>query len=290
MGIAPRKQSNPGCYLYTEATRFLLRLDVNPPFITSPNLTGQCQDARLNCTVMKRSFPSRERAHDGFDCQKHCVVRLGALAVRSVATALKTKYPELGISIEAIRTTGDKERDIPLPQIGGKGLFTVELERALAEGRVDICVHSMKDVQTVIPDGLGIVSTLRRADARDALVSYGKQTFSQLASGSRVGTGSLRRMAQLRTLRSDLEYVDLRGNLDTRISKALSGELDAVVLAAAGIDAWVGGEDHMRFPIDMMIACSRTRCIASSASRTEDGGDSRGDCDFARSFVKAERP
>ncbi len=141
----------------------------------------------------------------------------------------------LPVELKIIKTTGDKILDVPLNKVGGKGLFTKELEVELMAGTVDLCVHSMKDVPTELPEGLFISATPARVDPRDALVSGKGYTLETLPQGARVGTSSLRRIAQVRNLRPDVEIVDVRGNLDTRMRKAETGELDVVILAAAGI-------------------------------------------------------
>jgi len=141
----------------------------------------------------------------------------------------------LPVELKIIKTTGDKILDVPLAKVGGKGLFTKELEVELAAGTVDLCVHSMKDVPTELPEGLYIAATPKRVDPRDALVSGKGYTLDTLPQGGRVGTSSLRRVAQVRALRPDVEIVDVRGNLDTRMRKAEDGEVDVVILASAGI-------------------------------------------------------
>ncbi len=141
----------------------------------------------------------------------------------------------LPVEIKVIRTTGDKILDVPLAKVGGKGLFTKEIEVELADGRVDLAVHSMKDVPTELPEGLVIAAMPPRADPRDAIVSGERYDLESLPQAARVGTSSLRRCSQLRALRPDVVIVDVRGNLDTRMRKAETGELDAVILAAAGI-------------------------------------------------------
>jgi hydroxymethylbilane synthase len=134
--------------------------------------------------------------------------------------------------IEIIKTTGDKILDVPLNKVGGKGLFTKEIEEALLDGRVDLAVHSMKDLPTILPKGLTIAAIPKRADQRDAIVG-GK--LRNLKPGAVVGTSSLRRIAQLKMLRRDLDVRSIRGNVDTRINKVERGEYDAIVLAAAGL-------------------------------------------------------
>jgi len=124
---------------------------------------------------------------------------------------------------------------VPLAKVGGKGLFTKELEVELMAGTVDLCVHSMKDVPTDLPEGLVMAGIPAREDARDIMISHSGAGFNELPQGARVGTSSLRRIAHVRSLRPDIEIVDVRGNLDTRMRKAEDGELDAVILAAAGI-------------------------------------------------------
>ncbi len=141
----------------------------------------------------------------------------------------------LPVELKIIKTTGDKILDVPLAKVGGKGLFTKELEVELMAGTVDLCVHSMKDVPTELPEGLYISSMPKRVDPRDALVSGAGYTLETLPEGAKVGTSSLRRIAQVRGLRPDVEIVDVRGNLDTRMKKAENGELDVVILASAGI-------------------------------------------------------
>ena len=142
----------------------------------------------------------------------------------------------LPVEITKIKTTGDKILDVPLAKVGGKGLFTKEIEVELLAGTVDLAVHSMKDVPTELPDGLVMAATPPRADARDVIVSAQADAgLSTLPEGARLGTSSLRRRAQVLALRPDLDIVDVRGNLDTRMRKAEEGEVDAVVLAAAGI-------------------------------------------------------
>ncbi|MSR23202.1 MAG: hydroxymethylbilane synthase [Gemmatimonadetes bacterium] len=150
----------------------------------------------------------------------------------------------LRVHLRRIRTTGDIVGDRPLAEFGGKGLFTKELDHALLAGEVDLAVHSMKDLPAELPEGLSIGAVPEREDPRDVLIgALGREVSLQtLPEGARVGTGSLRRVALLRALRPDLEVVALRGNVDTRIEKVDEGELDAVVLAAAGIRRLGWGE------------------------------------------------
>ena len=161
----------------------------------------------------------------------------GSALARWQAESVRTNLGEAEFSAELvlIRTSGDREQAAPLRSLGGKGIFIKELEDALLEDRVDMAVHSMKDVPTEIPAGLLIAAVCRREDVRDALVSRGGLTLDQLPGGARVGTGSLRRQAQLRARRPDLEMGEIRGNVDTRLAKLDRGEFDAIVLAKAGL-------------------------------------------------------
>lgn len=162
----------------------------------------------------------------------------------------------LPVRLKVIKTTGDKILDVPLAKVGGKGLFTKELEVALMAGEVDMCVHSMKDVPTELPEGLFIAAMPKRVDPRDVIVSGKGYTLDTLPEGARVGTSSLRRVAQVRNLRPDVEIVDVRGNLDTRMRKAEEGVVDAVILAAAGITrmGWADRITHYIEPEQMISA------------------------------------
>lgn len=149
---------------------------------------------------------------------------------------LEKAHPELSVEITIIKTKGDIIQDVALSKIGDKGLFTKELENALLANEVDLCVHSMKDMPTELPYGLVLGPVPKRVCALDALVaSKGISGLDDLPHGARIGTGSLRRRAQLYSLERDFELVELRGNLDTRIKKVETGEIDAAILAVAGI-------------------------------------------------------
>ena len=139
------------------------------------------------------------------------------------------------IALEIIRTTGDTIRDRPLAELGGKGLFTKEIEEALAAGAIDLAVHSAKDMPTVLPAGLAIAAVLEREDARDVFISRKAGTLRELASGAVIGTASLRRQALVLRLRADLAVVPMRGNVETRLRKLDAGEVDATLLALAGL-------------------------------------------------------
>ncbi|MDX1922349.1 MAG: hydroxymethylbilane synthase [Alphaproteobacteria bacterium] len=177
------------------------------------------------------------------------VLRLGtrgsplALAqTQTVLAQLRTHYPELNdataVEIVVLKASGDHilgSKDERLVDVGGKGLFTKELEEALFENRIDIAVHSMKDVPTWLPQGLEIVASLTREDPRDVLITNGIDSLDGLPKGAVVGTSSLRRQAQLLNKRPDLKVVPLRGNIDTRIKKLEAGQVDATLLAYAGL-------------------------------------------------------
>ena len=152
-----------------------------------------------------------------------------------VKEKIEARYPDIRISLVKIKTTGDKILDSPLAKIGGKGLFVKEIEQALLRRDVDVAVHSMKDLPADLPEGLQIAVYPEREDPRDAFVSLEYDTLSDLPEGSSVGTGSLRRSAQLLHLRPDLHVVSLRGNVGTRLKKLESEDLLAVILATAGL-------------------------------------------------------
>lgn len=164
--------------------------------------------------------------------------RESALALwqaRHVAQRLRELHPQLDVQLLPMTTRGDQIQDRPLAQIGGKGLFLKELEVAMLEGRAQLAVHSLKDVPMTLEAPFALAAILERADASDALVSNHYATLEALPQGARVGTSSLRRQVQLRALRPDLQLLDLRGNLQTRLAKLDAGQYDAIVLASAGL-------------------------------------------------------
>jgi hydroxymethylbilane synthase len=140
------------------------------------------------------------------------------------------------VAIEIIKTTGDRLQEVTFAQVGSKGMFTKEIEEALAEGRVDLAVHSLKDLPTELPQGFALAATPVRVDPRDVFVSVKHAGVASLPSGARVGTSSQRRRAQLKQLRPDVEAVEFRGNVDTRLRKLAEGQVEAILLAAAGLD------------------------------------------------------
>jgi len=162
--------------------------------------------------------------------------KLALVQSNLVINELKKHYPKLDFKIKEIKTKGDKILDKTLDKIGGKGLFVKEIETALLKGEIDFAVHSMKDVPSEFPDGLEISAITKREDVRDALVSKENIGFYDMKKGARIGTSSLRRGAQLKSLRNDIEIVPVRGNVQTRIRKIDELNLDGVILAAAGLN------------------------------------------------------
>lgn len=152
-----------------------------------------------------------------------------------IAGELRKEYPNCEVTLKKIVTKGDRILDVPLAQIGGKGLFTKEIEEELLDGTVDLAVHSLKDMPTVLPEGLCLTVITSRANVGDAFVSNKYNSFAELPHGAVLGTSSLRRRAQLLAARPDLKIVDLRGNVDTRLRKLDEGNMDAIILAAAGL-------------------------------------------------------
>lgn len=155
---------------------------------------------------------------------------------------LRKRYPDLAIEKRLMTTKGDKILNAPLAKIGGKGLFTKELETAMLAGEIDIAVHSLKDMPVMVPEGLVITAVTERADAGDALVSQRYGSFGALPEGAKVGTSSLRRRAQLLHARPDLQIVDLRGNVNTRLRKLEEENFDGIILACAGLKRLGFGE------------------------------------------------
>ena len=140
------------------------------------------------------------------------------------------------VEIEIIKTTGDRLQEVTFAQVGSKGMFTKEIEEALAEGRVDLAVHSLKDLPTELPEIFALAATPPRVDPRDVFVSVKHENLAALPQGARVGTSSQRRRAQLKALRPDIDAVEFRGNVDTRLRKLAEGQVEAILLAAAGLD------------------------------------------------------
>ena len=162
--------------------------------------------------------------------------RLALRQTEIVAQALRAAAPGIELDITVIKTEGDRRQDVSLEEVGGQGVFVNDIEQALLRGEIDIAVHSLKDMPAITPASLAIGAVLERGDARDALVSKGDLKLADLPPRARVGTDSRRRSVQIMALRPDLRLESIRGNVDSRVRKAESGEYDAVVLAAAGLD------------------------------------------------------
>lgn len=202
------------------------------------------------------------------------------------------------VSIEIIKTTGDKILDVALAKVGSKGMFTKEIEEALVDGRVDLAVHSMKDVPTELPPEFDLVAIMKREDARDAFISVKYKHVPSLPQGARVGTSSLRRQCQLKALRPDLEIIPLRGNVDTRFKKLESGEYDAIILAAAGVHR-LGLHKHLGYyiPVEEMcpavgqgalaIEIRRRDAAAQSALACLDHADTRAAITCERALLRS---
>lgn len=178
--------------------------------------------------------------------------RKSALALaqtRRFIAQLKALHPGLEVEELQVTTTGDRVLDRPLAEVGGKGLFLKELEEELLRGGADLAVHSLKDVPPDLPPGLSIVCVPEREDPRDVLVTRGARSLLELPPGARIGTSSLRRAVQVRLLRGDVEVVSVRGNVGTRLSKCQNGEVDAVLLARAGLNRLelTGSEEGLVF-------------------------------------------
>ncbi|MES2337970.1 MAG: hydroxymethylbilane synthase [Pseudomonadota bacterium] len=225
------------------------------------------------------------------------VLRLGTrgspLALTQAAMvrdALVAAHPGLAVEIVVIRTTGDRVQDRPLAEIGGKALWTKELDRALLAGDIDCAVHSMKDVETVRPDAIAIVAMLARADVRDRLV--GATSFEALPPGARIGTSSPRRAAQVRSLRPDLQPVMFRGNVDTRLARLAAGEAEATLLAAAGLERLGRHDVGVAIPVAEMLPAPAQGAVGIECRSDDDATRARLtaiDHPLTRACVLAER-
>ena len=197
------------------------------------------------------------------------LLRVGSRGSRLALTqaelaAERLRRPGVEIALLPITTAGDRDRTKPFGEIGSRGVFVKELEEALLAGRIDVAVHSAKDVPAELPDDLELVAFPPRVDPRDALC--GASSLADLKPGSRVGTSSLRRSAQLRALREDLEIVSLRGNVDTRLRKLAKGDLDAIVIAAAGLHR-LGRESEVGAMLDELVPAPGQGALAIEARR-----------------------
>ncbi len=192
--------------------------------------------------------------------------QLALWQARHIASCLQ----KLGVEtrLEIIKTTGDKITDVPLAQVGGKGLFTKEIEDALLAGAIDLAVHSLKDMPTGLPAGLTLAAIPEREDPRDALIG---KPLAELGAGAKIGTSSLRRAAQLHALGRGLVTENLRGNVDTRLRKLDEGHYDAIVLAAAGLRR-LGWAERIRELIDVDVMCPAAGQGALAIETRDDGG------------------
>ncbi|MDQ9037881.1 hydroxymethylbilane synthase [Acinetobacter seifertii] len=170
-----------------------------------------------------------------------------------IRARLQELHPDLTVELVKFVTQGDKILDTPLAKIGGKGLFVKELEAALLDGRADLAVHSMKDVPMALPEGLTLAVICEREDPLDAFVSNHFEKFADLPQGARVGTSSLRRKSQILKQRPDLQIIDLRGNVGTRLGKLDGGQYDAIILASAGLKR-LGLENRIRHTIEPNVS------------------------------------
>ncbi len=198
-----------------------------------------------------------------------------ARAVRSALSAAHAVSEE-EIEILVIRTSGDQVHDRPLADVGGKGLFTKEIEEALLDGRVDLAVHSAKDVPTFLPEGLGLAACLPRADVRDALIAPEYKTLGALPVGAVVGTASVRRSALVKRLRPDLKTVLLRGNVETRLRRVEAGEMQATLLALAGLTR-LGLETHATeiFDVETFLPACGQGAVAIEIRSADMGASTR---------------
>jgi hydroxymethylbilane synthase len=189
-----------------------------------------------------------------------------------VKSELEKRYPDLEVTLVKIKTTGDKILDVPLARVGGKGLFTKEIEEAMLNGEIEVAVHSMKDVPTFFPEGLGLRCITKREDPRDIVILRpGLKSWEELPIGGRIGTSSLRRKAMLLHTRPDLQMLDIRGNVETRIRKLTEDNLDAVVLAAAGMHRLgFTGQISEYLPVDVSLPAIGQGALGLE-SRIDDG-------------------
>ena len=196
--------------------------------------------------------------------------RLALAQAEWVRARIRERHPEAVVEVVSITTSGDRFRNVPIEQIGDKGVFIKEIEEALLDGGIDVAVHSMKDLPTEVPEGLAIAAVPEREDPRDAMISRVARSLAGLPAGGRVGTGSLRRQAQVLHHRPDLEVVPIRGNVDTRMAKLERGEVEALVLALAGLKR-LGreGEATELLPPDTMLSAVAQGALGLETRRPE---------------------
>lgn len=187
-----------------------------------------------------------------------------------VEQQLVRAHSDIRVNVVRITTHGDRVQDRPLSQVGGKALFVAEIETALRDGRIQLAVHSAKDMPSALPEDMRIAACLPRADSRDVFVSNSASSIASLPSGARVGTSSPRRACQLRALRADLDVRDIRGNVDTRLAKLDNGDFDAIILAAAGLSR-IGLLHRVTdfIPFTQMLPCAGQGIIALEVLSTD---------------------
>jgi hydroxymethylbilane synthase len=179
---------------------------------------------------------------------------LALVQANGVSDRLKGLYPDLSVEVVPIRTRGDRMQNIALVEIGGKGVFVKEIEEALLGGDIDVAIHSMKDVPVDLPDGLIIGAIPEREDPRDVLISREGRKMEGLPRGARIGTGSLRRKMQIKSLMPDIEIVPIRGNIETRIKKIVTENLDGIIIAAAGMKRMGRSREITQYiPLEVMM-------------------------------------
>ena len=202
-----------------------------------------------------------------------------------VKQQIEMHYPDLQVELSIIKTSGDRFVDRPIALVGGKGVFTKEIEKALLDRTIDLAVHSMKDLPTELPDGLAIVAVPPREDARDVLVTKNASNLADLGRGARVATGSLRRQAQLLHHRRDLVVTPIRGNVDTRLRKLDAGEADGMIMAAAGLKRIGRAERISEFLPDEI--CLSAVAQGALAIEARDDGPLRGFLSFLHDAASA---
>ena len=218
--------------------------------------------------------------------------RLALTQAEEIMGQLRQAAPHVEISLVKIKTQGDRDRTSPLDQIGGRGVFVKELEEALLRDEIDVAVHSLKDMPSELDERLQLAAVPQRRDPRDALVSRSGKTLAELPSGARIGTGSQRRALELKDFRPDLEVCPVRGNVDTRVKKVLSGELDGTILAAAALER-MGWQDKVTeyLPVETFLpaACQGSLGVEVKAGNSAAAPAASLDDEASRRVATAER-
>jgi hydroxymethylbilane synthase len=220
----------------------------------------------FNCCTWSAKYSSWEKGNVRVIVIGSRGSQLALWQARHIAACLRERGVET--RLEIIKTTGDKITDVPLAQVGGKGLFTKEIEEALLAGTIDLAVHSLKDMPTALPDGLTLAAIPPREDPRDALIG---RPLAELGRGDKIGTSSLRRAAQLHALGRGFAVETLRGNVDTRLRKLDEGQYGAIVLAAAGLNR-LGWAERIRELLDTEVMCPAVGQGALAIETRADGG------------------